>query len=80
VLKRIDAGEKTARGIIIPDTAREKPQQSEVIAAAPGHRDDGGKLVPMEVKAGDRMLFGKWSGTEVSIDGIDAQTPKQEHP
>ncbi len=69
VVKRIEAEEKTAGGIIIPDTAKEKPQQDEVVAVGPGGRDEAGKLIPMDVKAGDRVLFGKWSGTEVKIDG-----------
>ena len=69
VVKRIDAEEKTAGGIIIPDTAQEKPSQGEVIAVGPGGRDESGKIVPLDVKAGDRILFGKWSGTEVKIDG-----------
>ena len=69
VVKRIDAEEKSAGGIIIPDTAKEKPSQGEVIAVGPGGRDETGKLVPLELKAGDRILFGKWSGTEVKIDG-----------
>ena len=69
VVKRIDAEEKTARGIIIPDTAKEKPQQGEVVAVGPGGRDEAGKLIPMDVKVGDHVLFGKWSGTEVKIDG-----------
>jgi chaperonin GroES len=71
VVKRIDAEEKTAGGIIIPDTAKEKPQQGEVIAVGPGGRDESGKLIPLDVKAGDRVLFGKWSGTEVKIDGTE---------
>ncbi|MDQ0509290.1 co-chaperone GroES [Ancylobacter amanitiformis] len=71
VVKRIEAEEKTAGGIIIPDTAKEKPSQGEVVAAGPGARDEAGKLVPLDVKAGDRVLFGKWSGTEVKIDGVD---------
>jgi len=71
VVKRIDAEEKTAGGIIIPDTAKEKPQQGEVIAVGPGGRDENGKLVPIDVKVGDRILFGKWSGTEVKIDGVE---------
>ena len=71
VVKRIDAEEKTAGGIIIPDTAKEKPQQGEVTAVGPGGRDESGKLIPIDVKAGDRVLFGKWSGTEVKIDGVD---------
>jgi chaperonin GroES len=69
VVKRIEAEEKTAGGIIIPDTAKEKPQQGEVIAVGPGGRDETGKLIPIDVQAGDRVLFGKWSGTEVKIDG-----------
>ena len=71
VVKRIEAEEKTAGGIIVPDTAKEKPQEGEAIAVGPGGRDESGKLIPMEVKAGDRVLFGKWSGTEVKIDGIE---------
>jgi chaperonin GroES len=71
VVKRIDADEKTAGGIIIPDTAKEKPQQGEVVAVGPGGRDDHGKLIPIDVKAGDTILFGKWSGTEVKIDGVE---------
>jgi chaperonin GroES len=69
VVKRIEAEEKSAGGIIIPDTAKEKPQQGEIIAVGPGGRDETGKLIPMDVKAGDRVLFGKYSGTEVKIDG-----------
>ena len=69
VVKRIEADEKTAGGIIIPDTAKEKPQQGEVIAVGPGGRDEAGKLIPIDVQVGDRVLFGKWSGTEVKIDG-----------
>jgi len=71
VLKRIEAEEKTAGGIIIPDTAKEKPQEGEVVAVGPGGRDEAGKLIPIDLKAGDRVLFGKWSGTEVKIDGVD---------
>jgi chaperonin GroES len=71
VVKRIEAEEKTAGGIIIPDTAKEKPQQGEVTAVGPGGRDESGKLIPIDVKAGDRVLFGKWSGTEVKIDGVE---------
>jgi chaperonin GroES len=71
VIKRIDAEEKSAGGIIIPDTAKEKPQQGEVIAVGPGGRDEAGKLVPIDVKVGDRVLFGKWSGTEVKLDGVE---------
>jgi chaperonin GroES len=69
VIKRIEAEARTTGGIIIPDTAKEKPQQGEVVAVGPGRRDESGKLVPIDVKAGDRVLFGKWSGTEVTIDG-----------
>ena len=71
VIKRIEAEEKTTGGIIIPDTVKEKPQQGEVIAVGPGGRDESGKLVPVDVKVGDRVLFGKWSGTEVKLDGVD---------
>ena len=69
VIERIDAEAKTAGGIIIPDTAQEKPQQGKVIAVDPGGRDENGKLVPIDIKVGERILFGKWSGTEVKIDG-----------
>jgi chaperonin GroES len=69
IVKRVEAEEKTAGGIIIPDTAKEKPQQGEVIAVGPGGRDETGKLIPIDLKAGDRVLFGKWSGTEVKLDG-----------
>ena len=71
VVKRIDAEEKTAGGIIIPDTAKEKPSQGEIIAVGPGGRDEAGKLVPLDVQVGNRILFGKWSGTEVKIDGVE---------
>jgi chaperonin GroES len=71
VVCRIDAEPKTAGGIIIPDTAQEKPQQGQVMAVGPGARDEAGKLIPIDVKAGDRVLFGKWSGTEVKIDGVE---------
>jgi chaperonin GroES len=71
VLERIDAEEKTAGGIIIPDTAKEKPQQGKVVAVGPGGRDESGKLIPIDVKVGDLVLFGKWSGTEVKIDGVE---------
>ena len=77
VVKRIDAEEKSKGGIIIPDTAKEKPQEGEIIAAGPGARDEAGKLVPLDVKAGDRILFGKWSGTEVKIDGEDLLIMKE---
>src|SRR5262252_8442124 len=71
VVRRIESEEKTAGGIIIPDTAKEKPMEGEVIAVGPGARDDKGALVPLDVKAGDRILFGKWSGTEVKLDGVE---------
>ena len=77
VVKRIEAEAKTAGGIIIPDTAKEKPQQGEVVAVGPGGRDESGKLIPIDVKAGDRVLFGKWSGTEVKIDGSDLLIMKE---
>jgi chaperonin GroES len=69
VVKRIDEEEKTAGGIIIPDTAKEKPMQGEIVAAGPGKRNDNGDVSPLDVKAGDLVIFGKWSGTEVTIDG-----------
>jgi len=71
VVQRVDAEEKTKGGIIIPDTAKEKPQEGKVIAVGPGGRDEAGKLTPLDVKAGDRVLFGKWSGTEIKLDGQD---------
>ena len=71
VVRRIEAEEKTAGGIIIPDTAKEKPQEGEVLSVGPGARDDSGKIQPLDVKVGDRILFGKWSGTEVKLDGED---------
>ena len=71
VVKRIDPDAKSAGGIIIPDTAQEKPSQGEIIAVGPGGRDKSGKLIPIDLKAGDRVLFGKWSGTEVKLDGVD---------
>jgi len=71
VVTRIDAEGKTAGGIIIPDTAKEKPTEGEVIAVGPGGRDESGKLIPIDLKEGDRVLFGKWSGTEVKIDGVE---------
>ncbi len=71
VLKRIDAEDKTAGGIIIPDTAKEKPSQGEVVAVGPGGRDEARQLIPIDLKVGDRVLFGKWSGTEVKVDGQD---------
>jgi len=77
VVRRIDAEEKSAGGIIIPDTAKEKPQEGEAIAVGPGARNEQGQLVPLDVKAGDRVLFGKWSGTEVKIDGKDLLIMKE---
>ncbi|MCS3689338.1 chaperonin GroES [Bradyrhizobium elkanii] len=77
VVKRIDAEEKTADGIIIPDSAKEKPSQGEVIAVGPGGRDEAGKLIPIGVKVGDRVLFGKWSATEVKIDGQELLIMKE---
>jgi chaperonin GroES len=77
VVRRIDAEEKSAGGIIIPDTAKEKPQQGEVIAVGPGARDEHGKLTPLDVKPGDVVLFGKWSGTEVQIDGEERLIMKE---
>ena len=71
LVRRVEANEKTAGGIIIPDTAKEKPQEGEVVAVGPGVRDDSGNLIELSVRAGDRILFGKWSGTEVKIDGED---------
>ncbi|MPR06901.1 co-chaperone GroES [Microvirga tunisiensis] len=77
VVKRINAEEKTTGGIIIPDTAKEKPQQGEVIAVGPGARNEQGQLVPLDVRVGDTVLFGKWSGTEVKIDGEDLLIMKE---
>ena len=77
VIKRIDAEEKSKGGIIIPDTAKEKPQEGEVIAVGPGGRDESGKLITIDVKAGDRVLFGKWSGTEVKLDGEELLIMKE---
>jgi chaperonin GroES len=77
LIRRIEEEEKTAGGIIIPDTAKEKPMEGEVIAAGPGTRDDDGKLRPLDVKVGDRVLFGKWSGTEIKIDGEDFVVAKE---
>jgi chaperonin GroES len=71
VVKRVAEEEKTKGGIIIPDTAKEKPMEGEVVAVGPGARDEKGALVPLDVKAGDRILFGKWSGTEVKLDGVE---------
>jgi chaperonin GroES len=77
LVRRIDAQEKTAGGIIIPDTAQEKPQEGEVVAAGSGNRGEDGKVTPLDVKAGDRILFGKWSGTEVKLDGKDLLIMKE---
>jgi chaperonin GroES len=77
VVRRIDSDEKTAGGIIIPDTAKEKPQEGEIVSVGPGARDDAGKVQALDVKAGDRVLFGKWSGTEVKIDGEDLLIMKE---
>ena len=77
LVKRVEEESKTKGGIIIPDTAKEKPQEGEVLAVGPGARDENGKLVPLDVKTGDRVLFGKWSGTEVKIDGEDLLIMKE---
>ena len=77
VVRRLDAEEKTKGGIIIPDTAKEKPMEGEIVAAGPGARNEAGALVPLDVKAGDRVLFGKWSGTEVKINGEDLLIMKE---
>jgi chaperonin GroES len=77
LVRRVEAEEKTAGGIIIPDTAKEKPQEGEVVAAGAGAKDETGKVSPLDVKAGDRILFGKWSGTEVKIDGQDLLIMKE---
>ena len=77
LVRRIDSDEKTAGGLIIPDTAKEKPMEGEVIAVGPGGRDDNGKVTALDVKAGDMVLFGKWSGTEVKIDGEDLLIMKE---
>src|SRR6476659_8693064 len=77
VVRRLESEEKTKGGIIIPDTAKEKPQEGEIVAVGSGARDESGKLVPLDVKAGDRVLFGKWSGTEVKIDGQDLLIMKE---
>ena len=77
VVKRVEAEDKSKGGIIIPDTAKEKPQQGEVVAVGPGGRDENGKLVPMDLKAGDRVLFGKWSGTEVKLDSEELLIMKE---
>ena len=77
VVRRLEAEENTAGGIIIPDTAKEKPMEGEVVAVGPGARDEAGKLVPLDVKSGDRILFGKWSGTEVKLDGEELLIMKE---
>jgi len=77
LVRRVEAEEKTKGGIIIPDTAKEKPQEGEVIAVGPGARDESGKLIPIDIKAGDRILFGKWSGTEIKIEGEDLLIMKE---
>jgi len=77
VVRRLEAEEKTSGGIIIPDTAKEKPMEGEVVAVGPGARDEAGKLVPLDVKSGDRILFGKWSGTEVKLDGEELLIMKE---
>jgi chaperonin GroES len=77
VVRRIEADDKTKGGIIIPDTVKEKPSEGEIIAVGPGGRDEAGKLIPIDLKAGDRVLFGKWGGTEVKIDGEDLLIMKE---
>ena len=77
VVKRVESEEKTKGGIIIPDTAKEKPQEGEIVAVGSGARDEAGKLVPLDVKAGDKVLFGKWSGTEVKLNGEDLLIMKE---
>ncbi|TWG97502.1 chaperonin GroES [Mesorhizobium sp. J18] len=77
VVRRVESEEKTSGGIIIPDTAKEKPQEGEIIAVGSGARDESGKLVPLDVKVGDRVLFGKWSGTEVKLNGEDLLIMKE---
>ena len=77
VIERIDADTKSAGGILIPDSAQEKPSQGQIVAVGPGGRDEAGKLIPIDLKAGDRVLFGKWSGTEVKIDGKDLLIMKE---
>ena len=77
VIRRLEAEEKSKGGIIIPDTVKEKPQEGEVVAVGPGARDESGKIVPLELKAGDRVLFGKWYGTEVKVDGQDLLIMKE---
>ncbi len=77
VIKQVEAEQTTASGLVIPDTAKEKPQEGEVVAVGPGGRDESGKLVALDVKAGDRVLFGKWSGTEIKLDGQDLLIMKE---
>ena len=77
VVRRIEGEEKTKGGIIIPDTAKEKPQEGEIVAVGPGGRDESGKLIPIDLKTGDKVLFGKWSGTEVKLDGKDLLIMKE---
>jgi chaperonin GroES len=77
VVKRIDADSKTTGGIIIPDTAKEKPQTGEIVAVGPGGRDEAGKLIPIDLRVGDKVLFGKWSGTEVKLDGVELLIMKE---
>ena len=77
LVRRVEAEEKTAGGIIIPDSAKEKPQEGEIVAVGSGARDDSGKIVALDVKAGDRILFGKWSGTEIKLDGEDLLIMKE---
>jgi chaperonin GroES len=77
VVKRLDAVEKTKGGIIIPDSAKEKPQEGQVVAVGPGGRDEAGKLIPIDIKVGDKVLFGKWSGTEIKLDGQDLLIMKE---
>ena len=77
IVQRVQEEEKTKGGIIIPDTAKEKPQEGEVVAVGPGGRDEAGKLIPIDLKTGDRVLFGKWSGTEVKIDGDELLIMKE---
>src|SRR3954468_20926 len=77
VVRRLDAEEKTKGGIIIPDSAKEKPQEGEIVAVGPGGRDEAGKLIPLDVKTGDKVLFGKWSGTEVKLEGQELLIMKE---
>ena len=77
VIRRLEGEEKTKAGIIIPDTAKEKPMQGEIVAVGPGGRDESGKLIPIDLKTGDKVLFGKWSGTEVKIDGVELLIMKE---